>query len=95
VNFVPVLRLFDPTLETRLYTDASRVGLAGILVQVKDGKEFVVSYFSRHTMTAEQKHHSFELETLASVASVKRFRQYLLGMPFMILLIVPPCVVCF
>jgi hypothetical protein len=75
--------------------DYSRVGLAGILVQVKDGKEFVVSYFSRHTMTAEQKHHSFELETLAIVASVKRFRQYLLGMPFMILLIVPPCVVCF
>ncbi|CAH1372899.1 hypothetical protein MTP99_014326 [Tenebrio molitor] len=80
----PVLRLFDPTLKTRLYTDASRIGLAGILVQVKNGKEFVVSYFSRHTTTAEQKYHSFELETLAIVASVKRFRQYLLGIPFMI-----------
>lgn len=80
----PVLALFASELETRLYTDASRMGLAGILIQVKDGKEFVVSYFSRHTTATEQNYHSFELETLAIVASVKRFRHYLLGIPFVI-----------
>jgi hypothetical protein len=67
----PILALFEPELETRLYIDASRIGLAGILVQVKDGKEFVVSYFSRHTTSADQNYHSFELETLAIVASVR------------------------
>jgi hypothetical protein len=80
----PILALFEPELETRLYTDASRIGLAGILIQVKDGKEFVVSYFSRHTTSAEQNYHSFELETLAIVVSVKRSRQFLWGRPFTI-----------
>ena len=32
---VPVLALFKPALEIRLYTDASRLGVAGILVQVE------------------------------------------------------------
>jgi hypothetical protein len=80
----PIPALFEPELETRLYTDASRIGLAGILAQVKDGKEFVVSYFSRHTTSAEQNYNSLELETLAIVASVKRFRQFLWGRSFTI-----------
>lgn len=33
---IPVLALYDPGKESRLYTDASRLGLAGILVQVEE-----------------------------------------------------------
>jgi hypothetical protein len=81
----PILALYDQNLETRLYTDASAIGIAGILVQVRDNRENVVAYFSRHTTLNEHKYHSFELETLAIVSSVKRFRQYLLGRPFTII----------
>ncbi|EFA11803.1 Retrovirus-related Pol polyprotein from transposon 297-like Protein [Tribolium castaneum] len=80
----PILTLYDSRKDIILYTDASRWGLAGILVQLHEGKEKVVAYFSRQTAQAEQKYHSFELETLAIVAAVKRFRQYLLGRPFTI-----------
>lgn len=80
----PILALFNPVLETRLYTDANRIGLGGILFQVHDSKVKVVSYFSRHTTVTEQKYHSFELETLAIVAAIKRFCQYIWRRPFTI-----------
>lgn len=80
----PVLALFDPGKDLKLYTDACRWGLAGILVQFHGNAEEVVAYFSRQTTRDEQKFHSFELETLAIVSSVKRFRQYLLGCQFTI-----------
>lgn len=43
-----------------------------------------MSYFSRKTTHEEQKYHSFELETLAIIASLNRFRVYLIGIPFTI-----------
>jgi hypothetical protein len=78
----PVLTLFDPKLKIRVYSDASRIGLGGILAQVDQNQEKVVAYFSRCTTNCEQKYHSFELETLAIVEAVKRFRQYLWGRSF-------------
>jgi hypothetical protein len=80
----PVLTLFNPDLEIRLYTDASCLGVAGILIQINGKKENVISYFSKHTTANERKFHSFELEALAIVSSVRRFRQYLLGRSFTI-----------
>jgi hypothetical protein len=72
----PILAIFNPQLEIKLYTDASPIGWAGILIQVENDKEVVVAYFSRHNSSVEQKYHSFELETLAIVVSVRRYRQY-------------------
>lgn len=81
----PVLAMYDPELETHLHTDASKNGLAGILLQRnRDGILHPVSYFSRKTTPEEQKYHSYELETLAVVASLQRFRVYLIGIPFTI-----------
>lgn len=84
----PVLRIFNQKLNCVLYTDASRLGLAGILTQSADenkNKEWTIAYFSRQTRVTEQQYHSFELETLAVVESVKHFRHYLLGKHFTIL----------
>lgn len=86
----PLLALYNPGAETQLYTDASQDGLAGILLQRagillqrnSDGVLQPVSYFSRKTSGEE---HSYELETLAIVASLSRFRVYLVGIPFKIL----------
>lgn len=38
-----------------------------------------IAYFSRVTSKEESNYHSFELETLAVVESLKRFRVYLIG----------------
>lgn len=81
----PVLALYDHTAETQLHTDASQIGLAGILLQRKDSLPFrPVAYFSRQTTPDEQKFHAFELETLAVVCSLGKFRVYLLGIQFTI-----------
>jgi hypothetical protein len=41
-------------------------------------------YYSRQTTKAEQSYHSYELETLAVVESMRRFRLYLLGTHFIV-----------
>lgn len=80
----PVLALYDPTLETELHTDASSLGVGGILMQwQKDSRVLKpVAYFSRQTTPEEKFLHSYELETLAVVSSLKKFRVYLLGIHF-------------
>lgn len=80
----PVLCIYSPTAETQLHTDASSHGFGGILMQRQqcDGKFHPVMFFSRRTDPAESRLHSFELETLAVVYSLQRFRHYLIGIPF-------------
>ncbi|KAG6464992.1 hypothetical protein O3G_MSEX014865 [Manduca sexta] len=81
----PILALYDAKLETELHIDASKLGVAGILMQKGvDGLLRPIAYYSRKTTVDEQKFHSFELETLAVVASLNRFRVYLLGLKFKI-----------
>lgn len=80
----PVLAIFNPEYLTELHTDASASGLGGILLQRADDSKplHAVAYFSRQTSKDEQHFHSYELETLAVVASLNRFRVYLLGIEF-------------
>lgn len=80
----PILALFEPDAETEVHTDASVIAIAGIRMQKKGGyKDFYpVYYFSRLTYPAEKNYHSFDLECLAAVESIKKFRVYLLGRPF-------------
>lgn len=42
-------------------------------------------FYSRQTTPNEQKLHSFELETLAVIAALNKFRVYLLGLRFKII----------
>ncbi|CAK1592222.1 unnamed protein product [Parnassius mnemosyne] len=75
--------LYDPRAETHLHTNASKNGLAGTLLQRnQNGVLQPVTYFSRKTTAEEQKYHSFELETLAVIASLQRFRVYLIEIQF-------------
>lgn len=51
----------------------------------KEGRsETAVFYFSKKTTEVESKYHSFELETLAIIYALHRFRTYLLGLKFKI-----------
>ncbi|XP_069361223.1 uncharacterized protein [Maniola hyperantus] len=63
----PVLAIYNPSYLTELHTDASQVGIGGILLQ-RPNKELplrAVAYFSWQTTAEEQHFHSYELETLA------------------------------
>lgn len=81
----PVLAIYDPHAKTEIHTDASKVGLGGILLQYqKDGSLKPIAYFSRVTSPEEMHYHSYELETLAVVESLKRFRIYVTGIPIKI-----------
>lgn len=82
----PILVPFNPQLEIQIHTDASSKGLGGIFFQVQPDKSLKpVAYFSRVTSSAEQVYHSYELETLAVIESLKRFRIYLIGQKFKII----------
>lgn len=82
----PILALYDKNLETQLHTDACKFGVAGILLQKDNtGLWRAVAYYSRQTTIDEQKLHSFELETLAVITALNKFRVYLLGIKFKII----------
>lgn len=78
----PVLAIYDPHAKTEIHSDASSLGLGGILLQYQDDGDLKpVAYFSRVTSREEMHYHSYELETLAVVESLKRFRIYVTGIP--------------
>lgn len=82
----PVLRIYNPKAETELHTDASSLGFGGCLLQKQedDGVFHPIMYFSKRATAAESKYHSFELETVALIYSLNRFRVYLHGLKFTI-----------
>lgn len=61
-------------------------GYGAVLLQknASDGRLHPVYYASGKTSLAEQKYSSYELEVLAIVRAPKKFRVYLLGIPFKI-----------
>lgn len=81
-----MLRIYDPNAITELHTDASLEGYDGILFQKKsDENDFhPVYYWSSKTSDAEKKYHSYELEILAIIRALQKFRVYILGLSFKI-----------
>ncbi|GFW31340.1 transposon Tf2-11 polyprotein [Trichonephila clavipes] len=80
-----ILHLYKYGRKTELHTDACKQGYGAILLQeAEDGKLHPVYYMSKKTNTAEEKYDSYELEVLAIINSLKKFRVYLLGQHFKI-----------
>ena len=65
-------------------TDASNVGLGGVLSQIQNGQETVISYFSRCLSKCERSYCVTRKELLAVVATVKQFHHYLYGRKFLV-----------
>ncbi|UYV62694.1 hypothetical protein LAZ67_2001595 [Cordylochernes scorpioides] len=81
----PILHLYKEGLPCQVYCDASTLGIAGILKQVHpDGNVYPVQYFSRTLRSHEKNYSISELECLAIVESVEKFRIYLMGRKFTI-----------
>ncbi|GFT41070.1 retrovirus-related Pol polyprotein from transposon 17.6 [Trichonephila clavipes] len=93
----PVLSIFQQGRTTELHTDANQQGYGAVLLQegklhpvqllteAEDGKLHPVQYMSQKMTPAEEKYSSYELEVLAVVNALKRFRTYLLGNHFKII----------
>ncbi|UYV69956.1 hypothetical protein LAZ67_7001321 [Cordylochernes scorpioides] len=81
----PVLHLFQEGLPCQLYCDASTQGIAGILKQVHPNNQIhPVQFYSRALRPHEQNYNISELECLAIIESVEKFRIYLTGTKFTI-----------
>lgn len=82
----PILVLYNPYDETELHCDASTIGFSAILMQrKKDEKMHPIFYYSKRTIETESRYTSFELETLAIIYALRRFRVYLHGIKFKII----------
>lgn len=81
----PVLKIFDIRLRTEMHTDASCLAYSAILMQYHPNSGLhPVYYMSRKTNDAQSRYTSYELEALAIIEGVKKFRHYLYGIHFKI-----------
>ena len=74
----------DFTLPLKVHTDASEVGLGGVLSQVRAGEEHPVVYISRKLLPNERNYSTVEKEALAIKWSLDKLRYYLLGREFVL-----------
>jgi transposase InsO family protein/predicted aspartyl protease len=78
----PVLRHYDPKLETMIETDASDGVVAGVLSQLHpDGEWYPVAYYSKTMAPAECNYEIHDKEMLAIVKSMGAWRAELQGTP--------------
>lgn len=88
----PVLAHFNQTDPVCVKTDASVVGVAGILLQRQRDEWRIKTCCSRNTTKEEKNYGITDLEGLAIVYTLTKFRNYLLGRPFTI--ITDHCALC-
>lgn len=71
----PILAIYNPDDPAELHCDTSSRGFGAILLQRKADNRFHPKfYFSKRTTEVEARYHSYELETLAIIYSLMRFR---------------------
>ena len=78
ISEITVLQYFDPNKPVILQTDASGVGIGGVLIQ--NSKPII--YCSRKLSTNEMKYSQIEREFLAIYFSIVRLRSFLIGNTF-------------
>lgn len=76
------LGYYDVKAKTQIITDASPVGIAGILVQIQDEGPRVISYASRSLSDVEKRYSQTEKEALAIVWACEKFHPYIYGLEF-------------
>ncbi|XP_043237499.1 uncharacterized protein K02A2.6-like [Amphibalanus amphitrite] len=80
ISTSPVMRPFDPHLQTIVTSDASDRGAGAVLTQVQpSGEERPVAYWSRSFTEAESRYSVSEKEALSAVNAVEHWRIYLWG----------------
>uniref|UniRef100_A0A0G4F6Y0 Reverse transcriptase domain-containing protein n=1 Tax=Chromera velia CCMP2878 TaxID=1169474 RepID=A0A0G4F6Y0_9ALVE len=75
----PILSFPDMHTPFIVKPDAYNISIGGVLVQIKDGRESVITYASRGLQGAELIYGAPEREALANVFCCRQWRHYLLG----------------
>lgn len=81
----PVVRLPDFSRDFILATDASEVGISGVLSQKFDDGEFPVHFVSRTLTQTETRYPTIHKEALAIIWAIERLEGYLAYKPFLLL----------
>ena len=71
-----------PSDSFSIVTDASGLGIGGILQVQREGEWMAAAYYSRRTKGAETRYSATELEALALVDTIVHFSYYLYGHEF-------------
>ena len=82
ISSAPVLRFFDPTLETFVYSDASEFAIGGWIGQKYADGIHPVLYWSRKMTPTERRYHVYEKELLALISLVEREAHLLRSVSF-------------
>ena len=80
----PILTFPTTVGQFILDTDASKYGIGAVLSQMQDGKEKVISYYSKCMSKAETNYCVTRKELLAVIKAVQQFHHYLYGSHFLI-----------
>lgn len=79
----PVLKIFDPDLPIKIYTDACIKGVGAVLKQKDENENYKpVAYFSKKLNEAQKKKKAIYLECLAIKEAVKYWQHWLFGKEF-------------
>lgn len=85
LSSAPVLATPNFDLPFIIQTDASDIGLAGVLVQGSGDQERVIAYMSQKFTSAQKKYSTTERECLAVLAAIEHFRPYIEGAHFTVI----------
>jgi hypothetical protein len=82
IRQAPIIAHADPRYPLVTRSDASAVGVGGMLLQRIDGKEYVISYVSRAFTATESNWTTMEQEAYAFYFTIVKHDHWLLGVPF-------------
>lgn len=81
----PVLATPNYDLPFEVQCDASNMACGAVLIQVQDGVERVIAYMSHKFSATQRKYQVTELECLAVILSIEKFRPYVEGSQFRVI----------
>lgn len=81
----PVLAPPDYNLPFEIQADASKRACGAVLVQHTEEGEKVIAYMSQKFTATQQKYHVTELECLAVILAIEKFRPYIEGSKFRVI----------
>lgn len=81
----PVLATPDYKLPFEVQCDASNRACGAVLIQVQNGEERVIAYMSQKFTATQRKYQVTELECLAVILAIEKFRPYIEGTQFKVI----------
>ncbi|GKT36803.1 Transposon Tf2-8 polyprotein, partial [Aduncisulcus paluster] len=70
---------YNPELDLILRTDASNIGMGGMLLQKKDGKELPLAFFAKKFSEQERRWCTLEQEAYAVIWCLRKSRHFVIG----------------